>query len=318
MLGRGFFSIPVVLAGFFLLCSPFPAEAQQKITPSHVLQVADDVVGELTLLLEANFSDPTLPAPQEVKGKRPRHVIQKARQILIKVQLLKEVNGLPVADLEPIPVREIKPADVKGWVEKVLAAVRELRGPYKITAMPDPAPLGEKKTPSDVFQRLTQVGSMVDRLDLPATVPNDVYRVSLSLVDDIRLVAQAVGFTDKIDWKGRKSAGKTPANVYQESYFLLKDMKKLIGAAPSLAIPGGIVLPPEKTGKITPGDVIDIQNTLLAELSSLKTKLGVTQPTKVFPPQVAKTPSDVYVAVKAAGEYTLRATLAASMAATAN
>lgn len=306
------------VAGLFLLVFTAQAQAQQKITPSHVLQSVDNVVGELALLLDANFSDASIPAPTPVQGKRPRHVIQKARQILLQVQLLKQINGIEIKDLEPIAVREIRPADVKGWADKVLVAVRELRAPYKITATAPAAALEAKKSPSDVFQRLLQVEKMVKRLDLPATVPNDVYRVTLSLVDDMRVVARGIGITDAVIWQSRTAKGKSPADAYNASYALLEDLKKLTSINASLNIPGSIKLPSKKTSGVTPGDVIEVQNTLLAELSSLKNKVQVKQPTKVFPPQAAKTPSDVYVAVGAAAEYAALAIASAQAAAPAN
>lgn len=289
--------------GAVLLAFAPSAHAQQKITPSHVLQVADDVTAELQLLLDANFSDTTPPEPVAYTAKHPRHVIQKARQILLKVQLLKEINGLAKGELDPVAVKEIVPADVKGWLEKVLGAVRELRGPFKVTATPAAAPLGENKTPSDVFQRLVQVEAMVGRLDLPATVPNDVYRVSLALVDDFRIVAEKLGVTQTIDWQSRKLSGKTPNDVYNESLMLLAELRDLTAYNEKLKVPGGISIPKQKVGRVTPGEVIEIQNTVMAELSSIKNKVGLRQPTRAFGPQAGKTPSDSLVAIQAAREY---------------
>lgn len=286
----------------FLFLSP-AVNAQQKITPSHVLQVVDNTVAELALLLDANFSDPSVPDPVTIKGKRPRHVIQKARQILLKVQLLKDINGLPVKDLEPIAVREIRPADVKGWVDQLLASVRDLRVPYKVTTAPRAAQLVDKKTPSDVFQRLLQAEAMVERLELPATVPNDVYRVALSVVSDMRAVAEKAGVTETIAWEGRTASGKTPNDIYNVSYVLLEALRDLTSYNEALKIPGGIAMPQQKVGRLTPGDVIEIQNMVLAELSSIKFKIKATEPTKVFGPQAGKTPSDTFVAVQAAQEY---------------
>lgn len=296
------------LTGAILALAAIPADAQQaQITPSHVVQAADNVAGELQLLLDANFSDPAMPAPRTFTNKRPRHVIQKARAILLKVQLLEQINGLPVKDSAPIEVREIRPADVIGWVEQVLAAVRELRGPYRITATPALAPLGEKLTPNDAYQRLVQVEEMVDRLDLPATVPNDVFRLAMSLVEDARLLARAVGMDlgDElgVEWKLPDPKRNRPVDVYVATYTLLEQLKALSEKTASLAVPGGIHLPAKKSGAVTPGDVIDILNTVMAELSSMKNLVKVTEPSKVFPPQSAKTPADSLVVIEAASEF---------------
>lgn len=296
------------LAGAIIAFAAIPADAQQaQITPAHVVQVADNVTSELQLLLDANFSDAALPAPQTFMNKRPRHVIQKAREILLKVQLLKQINGLPIKDLAPMEVREIRPADVIGWVEQVLGAVRDLRSVYRVTATPAPAPLGEKLTPNDAYQRLVQIEEMVDKLDLPATVPNDVYRVGMSLVEDTRLLARAVGMDlgDElsVEWKQPDPKRNKPLDVYNATYSLLEQLKALSAKTAKLAVPDGIHLPARKSGAVTPGDVIDILNTVMAELSSLKNLVKVTEPSKAFPPQAAKTPADSLVVVEAASEF---------------
>lgn len=101
----------------------------------------------------------------------------------------------------------------------------------------------------------------------------------------------------------RMIMSKTPGDAYNAGVKLLANLKALTETYKDLAIPGGIVLPEAKEGKVTPGDVILIQNNLLAELSSLKAKVGVKTPTKDFPPQAAKTPSNVVGAIEGAQDY---------------
>ncbi len=106
----------------------------QNITPSHVYQVVDNVNGELALMHEANGSkakaDKKAPA---LTKRRPRHVIQKAREVFLKVQELRKINGLSVNQVPTFPVREVRPADVKEIVAAVLKSVRDLRPKFKIT-----------------------------------------------------------------------------------------------------------------------------------------------------------------------------------------
>jgi hypothetical protein len=135
---KALLALPLVV----LLVQPAVAA---KITPSHVYQVVDDVVAELVLLAGVNFSDVKIPSVPAIKGKKPRHVIQKGLEILRQVQTLKMINGLKVSDVVPAPVREITPADVKNSVTQVLLQIRELKPIFGVTQKPAPAQLKKAK-----------------------------------------------------------------------------------------------------------------------------------------------------------------------------
>lgn len=286
----------ILLAGVFLLPQN-DANAQAKITPSHVYQSAENAVIELKLLLDANFSDTTdAPLTFDVSNKRPRHVIQKAQELLRKLAVLKRINGIASTPLPPIPVREITPADVKGIVDKVLNEVRNLKSSYGITTAPSAASLREGMKPTDVYKMLVQADTMIQRLDIPAVVPNDVYQVGLAVLDDLRQVSEVLG-VPMLEQGAPAAKGKKPAAVYEIAIVVLERLKVLVSSDPALAIPGGINIPKAKSGKITPGDVIEMMNTALAELSSLKNKVGAKRSTALIPAQAGKTPSDAYTSV---------------------
>lgn len=284
------------VAALFALSAPSLA---QDATPSHVYQVVDDINAELALLLEADDSvarsDKTAPA---LTPRKPRHVIQKAREVFLKVQTLRRINGLSAAELQPFPVRAIKPADVKGLVTAILADVQGLREPFAVTTAPEPAVLGEGMKPTDVYANLMEAGAMVDGLGVPKVVPNDVYRVALAIVSDLQKVRAARGMSDEVPLL-TSAKGKKPNQVYDLGFQILERMAELTQNE-SFAIAGGVVLPNRRDGKITPAHVIDILNNLQAEVVAMKLAVGASEPTEVVAPPAGKTPSDVFNALQTA------------------
>lgn len=273
-----------------------PAQAE-AITPSHVYQVVESMQAELALLLDANFSATEIPAEQSVPGRRPRHVIQEARHVFEQVQMLKRINGLPTVEAEPAPVREITPADVKASVDLALAEIRTLRAPFALDSEAEAAVLRDGMTPTDVHAALGVVATLVQRLDLPAIVPNDVYRVALAIKADTAQIHAKLGAPAPQPIP-RGIEGRKPPQVYARAFDLLERLEGLAGAGASLEIPGGVVLPPRKTEKLMPSDVLGVLNTILAELSSVKVAAGAGEPTPLLPPQVGRTPNDVYIVVE--------------------
>ncbi len=287
-----------IVASMFVL---HPAQAAEKITPSHVYQVVDNVVYELELLLDANFSNADV-AMIPANNKRPRHVIQGAQEVLRKISVLKQINGLTMGPIAPLPIREITPADVKTQVDRILKEVRDLRPVFKITKTAKKASLQDGKTPSDVYARMLQASAMIDRLDIPAIVPNDVYRLALAIVSDVKQIHASVGSTAPAQVSGDFSS-KKPPDVYAHGHDVLVALKGLVEQSEAFEVAGGIAVPPKKEGKLVPADVLEMLNTILAELSSLKVSSGAKQPTPVIPPQSGKTPGNVYEQLEIAMSY---------------
>ncbi len=269
-----------------------PAMVVADITPSHVYQVTDDIVAELGLIYKATQSTNSSTRYSE-NARKPRHVLQKAREVLLKVQLFRKLNGLSKKSVPAIPTREIRPSDVKKMMDRILVDLREAGKKLNVTSKATPAALSSGKTPTDVYNNIALAGAMVDGLGVPSIVPNDVYRLTETLVSDIRLVVKKIGGNGLLEsLKG--SRRKKPKHVYQEVYGLLSDLKAMCAKESKYCVPGGVVLPKKRSGRIKPGHVLDIVNNALAEVGSLKTKLGVNVTSKLSPVASGKTPTDVY------------------------
>ena len=286
-----------VATSFILLvmASTQPNQANaQSITPSHVFQVIENINAELAAMHEANSSQPSVDqnAPT-LTPRAPRHVVQKAREVLLKVELLRTLNGLPEHPVPPFPVAEITPGHVKVLVDQALADLLDLRANFNVTKPVSAVPLVMGKTPTDNYADLQKASESLDGLGIPKIVPNDVYRLALVMVDDLEKIRAARGKTDVIE-APTGATGKKPLDTYNQAFAVLEQLKSKIEADPSIKLAGGIVLPNRRTGAIIPAHVADLENNLLAELGSLKFAFGVTSPSLLPPEPQGKNPSDTY------------------------
>ncbi|WP_089728113.1 hypothetical protein [Candidatus Thiosymbion oneisti] len=270
--------------------------AMAQTTPDHVYQVVDNVKAELAEMHKANSTKPPKVKVNLTK-RMPRHVLQKTREVYGDVQKLRKLKGLDEKALPSFPVRTVKPADVRGLADKTLADVKEVRKKVGAAA-PTAAPLPSGKEPTDVYAELMQVKASIGGLGVPETTPNDAYQVALTIISDIEKVRAAKGIKVAVA-DPAAAKGKKPKDVYKEAYKLLGKVKALT-KKDGYGVPGGVVMPNKLDGPITPTEVIDILNNILAEVGAIKVAVGATAATEFPGKQSGKTPSDVYNALRKA------------------
>ena len=277
-----------------------------QATPNHVLQTIDTLMNELALLHEANLSKPPQTKATVPPNRRPRHVYQKAREIFLKADSARWLNGLKQLELPPPPTREITPGDVKVLVQKTLESVRDLKPVFSVTQKAAEASLPSGKTPTNVFKGLIRAGASIDALGIPAVVPNDVYRLALTATDSLEKVLTKRGIRVEAQVRDAgRSTGKKPTQVYKQGIELLAALKAATDSSANLKVPGGIVIPAMPDDAITPGRVLDLTGNILADVGAMKAVLGIAQPTALAPIQAGKTPSDVYDALNRATQMAL-------------
>ncbi len=290
-MGRLWFPIAV-----FLALSVMGAEALAA-TPAETYQAIEAVNAQLSAFHDANgtmpAADPQAPALTE---RLPRHVLQKAREVLLKIQAVRQLNGLPLQPVPEIPVREVAPDDVKFFLEKMLEGLKDLRSIFGNPPITKQSLIAREVTPTDNFAALRRAELQVDGLGLPSIAPNDVMRIALSIVNDLELIRAALGITTPVA-KPPVIPARRPVDTYDNALGLLVDIKVLTENTPSLASPMGVVLPNRRMGIMKPAHVMDLLGTVLAEISAVKVRAGVMKPTLLAPAQTGMTPSDVHAAV---------------------
>ena len=270
-----------------ILSVPIAALAE-NVTPSHVFQKSENVLLEIELLREViGVTDvPVEPEPQT--GKTPIHVYSKGLEVLEKVSRAERKLGMVPAEVGEIPLKNIKPADVIQLVESILLELRNIKRQLVISDKIEEAEFVGAKTPSHVYENLWFASYMLDGLTGPIT-PNYVYRSIQYLLDEMNLIAAKVGATLKLEpekIKGRKRV----KNVAQQGLLALYKMTNLqrrlnmdAAGVPNITL-----------SRITPSDVYDITNMLMAETVRIKVHLGIQLPRGEHPVPSRKKPNDVF------------------------
>lgn len=285
----------------FFLSSPLNTSQAAGVTDSALYQITADINGELALLHEANGSHAhkVRNAP-EIKSRLARHAYQKAREVMLKVQMARKLNGLPQNQTAPIPGHEITAADIKPVLDKILVDIRGLRPKFAVSKPSPKSPAASGKTANDIYVMLEKANNSVDGLDIPHVNPNQVLQVSDTIVASLNLIREKRGLKNKIT-ASSGSKGIKPKAVYVHAFKLMKTLKSVSDKNPALEIPGGIALTPQKVkGRVAGNQVIDNLNNILADITSIKTKLGITTPTQLVAMKSGKKPSDVFDSVDTA------------------
>ena len=283
---RGVWSI----GGLLLAClgSGF---ASAQTTPSDVLRHVDAMAQQVALFRFADgFDDQSLRAPTE--GTRmPRHVLQQARIVYQRIEMLRWLNGLETEPLSPVPPQEIQPADVLAVVEGARGALAELAPIYGVPAVVD---LPERRTPTepkDVMAALQALSEDLRDLGLPDIVPNDVFRIAHATRVHAAGLAHARGV--QIPAIPATVDSRQPADVFEAGLVLLDELQQFDDATGN-HLPGGVAAVIRPQGRVSPTDVIRLLELILADLYSVSVALGDERLLEYPAPQGGRTPADVY------------------------
>ena len=231
-----------------LIGGAVPALAQDA---SQAYQVVDSISMELARMNAANDSTPKADAADPPLAERqPRHAIQKAREVWLKVQALRETNGLPTRPVPAFPAHEVTAAGVKRFVAQIHADVVDLRPSFGVTGSAA-APRATGKNATDVYTHLSHVSAQLDTLGIPKISGNEVYQVVLTLVHDLEQLAQARGVPVPAEM-ATGAEGKKPKDVYAQVFAVADQVKALAAARPEYNVPSGIVALNRRSGRITP------------------------------------------------------------------
>lgn len=277
-----------------LLALSVTALASAKATNADLFHMGEMIEQELLLILEANGTDPHVDETRvHVAERRPRHVIQKAREVLIKIEEVKGMHDMAEREVPEFPVREVHPDDINEFLENALEDVRSLRGAYGVAKPSAAATKPADKSATEIYEQLQVISLQLDGLGIPPVRDYTVYRIALSVVADLDHIWDAKGLTGKTHL-AEHATGKTPAEVYVHALELLAEVKTLT-EQPGYAIPGGVVMPNPRSGEITASHVMEVMHYVLAEVNAVKLVLGVMEPTEFALPHHSDVfPSNIY------------------------
>ena len=266
--------------GVTLMLAVAPVQAMADANTSH--SIANQIGAELTLIHDANgtVGGADARAP-ELAVRQPRHNLQKAREVWLKVQEVRAINGLPESHIPAFPAAEVQSSDVTAILEAILADVQALRPVFGVIGAVTPSAGSSGKTPTDVYAELTAVSLQLDGLGIPKISGREVFQVVRTLQADLKHLASARGAAIPGDYHG--ADGMKPKDVYARVFEVSEQLQALVAQNPELAIDGGIVPLNRRSGKIIPAHVLDLLNNVLADVNAMKAAAGVQQASELAP-----------------------------------
>ncbi len=271
----------------------FSSTSAFAVTPADVFQKVDYLGKIVERFLESDLHEASLEEDPELVPSRPRHVLRLATYAYENIQFLRSLNGLPQTQSINTQPEEVTPKDVLNVVNSSIRAAKEMADVYNVDLnFAEPAK-PEKKSPSDVLARLRSINNALQKLGTPIPLPNDVFRMSLSITEQTKTLTELTN--TEIKGKVLKASKATPIQALNEAVRLFSDLEKLALKDNRFELPGGIAKPPlpPKGVKVTPKNVLIATQYALADIYALNVKLGHKEELKLPEEQAGQNPTNV-------------------------
>ena len=271
---------------------PERKEAGGDVTPSHVYQATLDLVAEIETLRRATgVADDPRSAEVEQDHSAIRAYV-KSREVMEKTARFQRRLGMIPVDLGQIPVRAIAQRDVHGNVRAIIEELRRVKRQLVVREEIEAAPLAGGKTPALVYRNLWDASYLLDGLVGLPTTSDDVFANVLRVRDEMEQIAAALGVSLERDpprTEGTRESTGVAQQVLRATYKAI-NLQSRLGMDPSL-------VPSPALERVTPAEVLDSTNILLAELARIRTHLDIRLPRAQHRASRGKSPSDVFAQV---------------------
>ncbi len=279
----------IVIAAVMLVFCSSASYAQEKITPSHVYQKAQQIIAEIEDIRAAENIVTTPREPGVQTNKRPLHVYSKSLEVIEKIGRYQDIIGIKRVATTQIPIRKVTPSEVYEQAESILVELSRIREAQGLQYSPKQIPFIKGKGPSDVYELMWKSSYLLDAL-AGQTSPNEVFRNTQYILKELELIADKLD----VDIGSRRTepltGPKSPKDVNLEAF---KTLHK-IGRIQRYLDVEPFSPSPFPAGKIFPNDALDSTNTILAELVRLKVALGINAVRENQPIPSGKNPGDVF------------------------
>ncbi|WP_220495756.1 hypothetical protein [Oceanospirillum sediminis] len=244
---------------------------------------------DLTQLYQLYSKDEKAVTQPVSTQKQPRHVYQKALEVLGKINRLRVIKGLGPVATPHYPVRLITPDEVYGLVKHVRNELHLLIPEDQRKNRTTPV-IHKNIVPGDVYSSLQWASLRIDPLlGVRGYTPNEVYQLAEYIVEQIRFLRLSQNLAE-IRKKPAKTSGKHPNHALKAAIDL---QQKVFQAQINLWMPLPEKPPEIPHRVISPTDVYDALQVILAELQRMKYRLGVNREIPYPALKTNKTPDDV-------------------------
>ena len=264
----------------------------QDATPSHVFQAVQDLIAEIDILRdELGVYD--YPPDAELQADRaPVHAYVKTLEVLTKVSAIQRRFGVPAASVGQIPFKIVEAGDVLANVALIVDEVRKIKMQMVIERQIEPTPFEGGKTPSLVYKGLADASLLLDGLRGRPLTPDDVFRNATYVMDEMELIAVKLRLPLELDMPvvdGSKRSTDVAQQVLRATYKVVSLQTRL--GMDASGVPNITLV------RVTPSEVYDATNMLLAEMARIKFHLEINVPRDEGPEPRGKRPGDVFALV---------------------
>jgi len=261
----------------------------EDVTPSHVYQATSDLISEIEILRE-EMGITVYPVEAELQEDRaPVHVYSKSLEVVEKIAAAQRRLGIDPVRVGQIPVKNIIPGDVYKSVRTSLAEVRRIKEQLVIEQQIRPAPLEGGKTPTYVYKHLGDASFLLDGLVGHPVDPTDVYNHVIFLHEEMELIATKLKVALDLDppvIDQRKRMKEVAQQVLRATF-------KVINLQTRLGMDASGV-PQITLVRVSPAEVYEATNVLLAEMVRIKAHLDIPLPREERAMARNKRPRDVF------------------------
>lgn len=258
-------------------------------TPSDVYSETVVLTKMVKFLRKENGIEKAFNKIEKPKNKLPRHVLQKSIEVLRKVDKYREIHKMGAISVPPVPSRDITPQDVFNNIVRLKKELGYLlREKRNVDLKRFSYQQFYNKTPSDVYRELWMISLGFDALLGQGFTPTDVYAQTEQIVEIIQFLGHSQREKKGID-KPALKMNQHPNHALYKSI----DLIRKIHAAERRLWMKAVPIPTIEEKRISPTEVYDSLQTVIAELDRISRRLGIERSFEPRMPKTKKSPADV-------------------------
>ncbi len=285
------FSMCTISVLLYLLVSPsLLAAITAEKSPNDVYVEVQLLVDDLRDLRKQNKITTPWPRVKVESGRKPRHVFQKALEVLGEINSYRlniaKTGGITVPRF---PGRDITPNEVFSVVVRLRQELALLLKKDKVGKIKKKPSLLSNKTSNHVYAALSEVSIAIEEtLGLRGVTPSEVYTRSLQVIRLVQFLRRSQSLTQNVPVP-ELTQGKLSNHALASVYKLLEKIRQVEKNLWMVPLKKRVL--PRRV--ITPSDVFDEMGVAIAELQSIQFRLGLERDFPEPEPQEGKTPDDV-------------------------
>ena len=245
----------------------------REITPSDVYRATLDMIAEIEILRKATGIAGDTREMELREDQAPIYAYAKSLEVMEKTARVQRRLGMIPVDVGNMPVKRITADDVHRSVQDIIGELRRIKRQLVVRDRIQPASFAGGKTSSLVYKNLGDASYLLDGLVGRPMTPNDVHMHVLRVQDEMKSIATTMEASLHSDPPVVEGA-KEPRDVAQQ---VLRATYKVINLQSRLGMDASSV-PRLALADVTPAEVFDAANILLAEVARIKVHLNVHSP----------------------------------------